>query len=163
LDFWQDIGGTVTQTINEGGLLGMAFHPEYVNNGFFFVYYTEKSSRTGGKLYTVVRRFKVSDNNPDKANVGATRDEIVLTFEQPFGNHNGGTMLFGPNDGYLYISSGDGGSGGDPGNNAQNRNNLLGKILRIDVTVTDGQPAGYTIPDGNPFRGMSNRAEEILH
>lgn len=159
----QDISGTVTQSVNEGGLLGLAFHPEYARNGFFFVYYTEQSARTGGQLFSVVRRFKVSDNNPNVAVVGSVRDEIVLTFRQPFGNHNGGTMLFGPKDGYLYISSGDGGSGGDPRNNAQNKNNLLGKILRIDVTVAENAPAGYTIPDGNPFKGQPNRAEEILH
>lgn len=153
----------VTQTVNEGGLLGLAFHPNYANNGYFFVYYTEQSARTSNKLFTVIRRLAVSNTNPDVAVVGSAANEIVLTFKQPFGNHNGGTMLFGPKDGHLYISSGDGGSGGDPQNNSQNTNNLLGKILRIDVVVAANAPAGYTIPDGNPFKGDANRAEEILH
>ncbi len=130
----------------ERGLLGLAFHPNYATNGFFYVNYTN----TGGS--TVIARYSVSAN-PDVANTTGT---ILMTIAQPFSNHNGGTIKFGP-DGYLYIGMGDGGSGGDPGNRAQNINELLGKMLRIDVN--SGSP--YGIPPTNPYAGATAGADEI--
>lgn len=129
----------------EGGLLGMAFHPDYANNGFFYVNYTNLSGDT------VIARYTVS-SNPDIAD--ATSASILLTIEQPFSNHNGGTLKFGP-DGFLYIGMGDGGSGNDPGNRAQNIDTNLGKMLRIDVN--SGSP--YGIPAGNPYVGIAGNDE----
>jgi glucose/arabinose dehydrogenase len=121
----------------ERGLLDLAFHPEYNHNGFFFVNYTDINGNT------VISRFTVS-NEIDQANLSS---EIkLLVVEQPFPNHNGGSLAFGP-EGYLYIGLGDGGSGGDPLGNAQNTNVLLGKVLRLDVD----QNEPYTIPADNPF------------
>jgi glucose/arabinose dehydrogenase len=131
---------------NEQGLLGLAFHPDFRSNGFFFVNYTDNRGDT------VVARFSVS-SDPNRAD-GSSEVE-VLTFRQPFSNHNGGHLAFGP-DGFLYISSGDGGSGGDPQNNAQDLDSLLGKILRIDV---DGLP--LAIPPDNPFVGDGSARDEI--
>lgn len=129
---------------NEQGLLGLAFHPNYATNGFFYINYTNPSGTT------VVARYSVSAN-PDIANtVGTT----ILTVVQPFSNHNGGTLRFGP-DGYLYIGMGDGGSGGDPGNRAQNINDNLGKMLRIDVDSA----SPYGIPSGNPYVGVNGNDE----
>ncbi len=137
----------------ERGLLGLAFHPNYEANGQLFVNYT---SRPGGA--TVVSRFTVSDDDPNV--VSPNSEEVLLTFSQPFGNHNGGQVQFGPNDGYLYIATGDGGSGGDPGNRAQDGNSLLGKLLRIDVdTATDD--LAYGIPPSNPFVNDDNMRDEI--
>ncbi|TPD68586.1 PQQ-dependent sugar dehydrogenase [Flavobacterium microcysteis] len=130
----------------ERGLLGLAFHPNYATNGFFYVNYTNTSGNT------VISRYSVS-SNPDVANTTGT---ILMTVNQPFSNHNGGTIKFGP-DGYLYIGMGDGGSGGDPGNRAQNINELLGKMLRIDVN--SGSP--YGIPPTNPYAGATAGADEI--
>ncbi|WP_461491072.1 PQQ-dependent sugar dehydrogenase [Pontibacter sp. HJ8] len=126
----------------ERGLLGLAFHPDFGNNGYFYVNYT-----TSDPLQTRISRFTVHASNPNQADPGSER--VLLTYTQPYPNHNGGKIAFGP-DGYLYISAGDGGSGGDPQNNAQNRKSLLGKILRIDVD----KPAGgnpYGIPADNPY------------
>lgn len=127
----------------EQGLLGLDFHPDYENNGYFYVNYTADNPRR-----TIVSRFQVSSENPDSA--VKTSEFQLLTFNQPYSNHNGGWIGFGPNDGYLYIATGDGGSGGDPLNNSQTITNLLGKILRIDV---DNQDTGlnYSIPMDNPF------------
>jgi len=119
----------------ERGLLGLAFAPDYSTTGRFYVNYTNNSGDT------VIARYTVS-SDPDVANTNGT---ILLTIDQPFSNHNGGKILFGP-DGYLYVGMGDGGSGGDPQNNAQNPNTLLGKLLRIDVSG-----ATYTNPPGNPY------------
>ncbi len=130
----------------ERGLLGLAFHPRYRDNGFFFVNYTDP----GGD--TRVSRFSVG-NDPDRADPGSETE--VLAFGQPFGNHNGGDLAFGP-DGFLYIASGDGGSGGDPQNNGQALDTRLGKILRVDV---DGLP--FAIPPANPFAGQGGALEEI--
>jgi glucose/arabinose dehydrogenase len=127
----------------EMGLLGLAFHPDYKNNGFFFVNYTRTNPRQ-----TVISRFKVSAD-PDV--VDKSSEQILLTIDQPYSNHNGGQTLFGP-DGYLYIGLGDGGSGGDPQNNSQNLKSLLGKILRIDVNAAPADKA-YAIPADNPFAG----------
>lgn len=136
----------------EMGLLGLAFHPNYKSNGFFFLDYTMNNPRR-----TVISRFKVSAD----INVGDKTSEIVLMqIEQPYSNHNGGQISFGP-DGFLYISLGDGGSGGDPRNNAQNLASLLGKILRIDVDRNDSGK-NYTIPNDNPFKGNTlGHKEEI--
>jgi uncharacterized protein (TIGR03437 family) len=131
----------------EQGLLSAAFHPNFETNGFFYVNYTN----TAGD--TVVSRFSVSANL-DSADPAS--EVILLTVGQPFSNHNGGQLQFGP-DGYLYIAMGDGGSGGDPGNRAQSLGTLLGKILRIDVNF--GNP--YSIPAGNPFVNTAGARPEI--
>ena len=128
----------------EKGLLGLAFHPAYAQNGRFFVNYTRNQ---GGQLQTVIAEYAVSATNPDLAD--PTSEKILLSYNQPFENHNGGHLTFGP-DGYLYITSGDGGSEGDPQNNGQNKNVLLGKILRIDVNTPSGGKL-YGIPSSNPF------------
>ena len=152
-----DITSTVTSgnTLgDERGLLGVAFHPDFEENGHFYVNYT-----TGGtfNLQTVVRRYTVSANDPNVADLSSAQN--VIGFSQPFSNHNGGWIGFGL-DGYLYIAVGDGGSGGDPQNNAQNTNNLLGNMLRIDVdNVEPGESFG--IPDDNPFKGVSGFRDEI--
>ena len=131
----------------ERGLLGLAFDPNYQSNGFFFVYYTENSH---GDI--VVSRFSVSASNPDSA-VAASEDTVIRIWH-PYSNHNGGHLGF--RDGYLFIGTGDGGSGGDPGNRAQNPDSLLGKILRIDVSDTS---VAYKIPPDNPLVGTSGRGE----
>lgn len=131
----------------ERGLLGLAFHPDYANNGYFFINYTNTSG------HTVVARYSVTAD-PDVADFNS--EEIVLTVNQPFSNHNGGCLGFSPVDGYLYIGMGDGGSGNDPGNRAQNGQELLGKMLRIDV---DDLP--YTIPPDNPFVNVPAVRDEI--
>lgn len=133
----------------EMGLLGLVFHPQYKQNGYFYLNYIDKNQ------HTVVERYHVSQNDTTVAD--ATSGTIILTFPQPYTNHNGGDLNFGP-DGYLYISTGDGGSGGDPLDNGQNKTNLLGKILRIDVNVA----FPYGIPSGNPFAdGQGGNADEI--
>lgn len=126
----------------EKGLLGLAFHPNYKSNGFIYVNYTRSSP-----LESVISRFKVNPSNPNVAD--AASEQILLTYAQPYSNHNGGKVAFG-NDGFLYIAVGDGGSGGDPGNRAQNKKELLGKILRIDVDKPSGN-LNYSIPADNPF------------
>lgn len=131
----------------ERGLLGLAFHPQYATNGYFFVYY----NNTAGNI--VIARYSVSSTNPNIAET--TSEKIILNIPKPFDNHNGGSIHFAP-DGNLWIVTGDGGSGGDPNNNAQNKNSLLGKMLRIDVNST----AAYNIPAGNPFIGIDG-ADEI--
>ena len=128
----------------ERGLLGLAFAPDYATTGRFYVNYTNPSGDT------VISRYTVS-SNPDVAN---PTGEPLLTIDQPFGNHNGGCINFGP-DGYLWISMGDGGNGGDPNNYGQNINSLLGKMLRIDVSGV-----AYTSPADNPFVGTDG-ADEI--
>ncbi|MBV8547013.1 MAG: PQQ-dependent sugar dehydrogenase [Acidobacteria bacterium] len=132
----------------ERGLLSVAFHPQYRDNGLFFVYYTNRNGDNN------VARYKVT-SDPDRADPAS--GTILLTIPHPtFANHNGGQLQFGP-DGFLYIGTGDGGSGGDPNNNAQNLNQLLGKILRIDVD--HGLP--YTIPPSNPFATRPGARGEI--
>jgi hypothetical protein len=146
-----DISGLILAG-GERGLLGMAFDPLYASNGRFYVSYTD----SGGS--TVVARYLVS-SNPDVA--VSTADRIIITAAQPFANHNGGMIAFGP-DGFLYIGRGDGGSGGDPGNRAQNTAEVLGKLLRIDVSqgTQPPQPA-YAIPPDNPCVGQSGARGEI--
>lgn len=132
-----DISERVGSRGNEQGLLGLAFHPDYENNGTFYVHYTDLNGDT------VVSRFQVSGD----ANVADGNSEtILLQYDQPYPNHNGGQIEFGP-DGFLYIGLGDGGSGGDPHGNGQSLDTLLGKMLRIDVN--SGSP--YGIPADNPF------------
>ena len=142
---------TATTIVSGGerGLLGLAFHPNYATNGFFYVNYTR-----AGDGATVIARYSVSSTNINVANDMSA--QILLTIPQPFTNHNGGSLVFGP-DGYLYIGMGDGGSAGDPNGNGQNINSLLGKMLRIDVNV----PTGYAIPPGNPFIGSIPGSDEI--
>ena len=131
-----DIRDEVSTNASERGLLGLAFHPNYPSTPYFFVNYTNNSGDT------VIAKYSVS-SDPDIAN---TNETILLTIDQPYSNHNGGCINFGP-DGYLYIGMGDGGSGGDPQNYSQNLNSLLGKMLRIDVD--NGDP--YAIPNDNPY------------
>lgn len=135
-------------TQNEQGLLGLAFHTKYAENGYFYVNYTLPNGDTR------ISRFQRSDTDPNLADPNS--EVVLIEVAQPFANHNGGCMKFGP-DGYLYIGLGDGGSGGDPQNNGQKRNTLLGKILRIDV---DGDTP-YAIPADNPFFGNLTYAQEI--
>lgn len=137
----------------ERGLLGMAFHPDYKTNGFFYVIYTRPTPLT-----SVVSRFRVRASNPNEADPDS--ELILFTQTQPFDNHNGGKMAFGK-DGFLYISIGDGGSAGDPQNHAQNRTNLLGKIMRIDVNGTAGS-LNYRIPDGNPYKANTQGFREEI-
>lgn len=141
----------IISTQGEQGLLGLAFHPDYDNNGYFFVNYTNTAGNTQ------ISRFTVSAANPDIADPGS--ELFILDFNQPASNHNGGDMIFGP-DGYLYISSGDGGSSGDPNNLAQNINVLLGKMLRIDIDNPSGGNA-YGIPPDNPFINTQDARPEI--
>src|SRR5688572_7952100 len=131
----------------ERGLLSVAFHPQYATNGFFFVYFTGSS----GELR--IERYSVSTN----ANVANTASaKVILTVPHPRSNHNGGLAMFGP-DGMLYLGLGDGGGAGDPDLNGQNRNTLLGALLRIDVN--SGDP--YGIPSGNPFATRTDARREI--
>jgi glucose/arabinose dehydrogenase len=132
---------------SEQGLLGLAFHPNYQDNGFFYVDYTDLQGNTQ------IVRYQVSDD-PDQAN--ASSAVVLFSFSQPYANHNGGQLAFGP-DGFLYIGLGDGGSANDPQNNAQNLSTPLGTILRIDVK-DDGS---YTVPPTNPFIGQENADERI--
>jgi glucose/arabinose dehydrogenase len=142
-----DLTGRVS-TGAEQGLLGLAFDPAYADNGRFVVHYTD----AGGN--TVVSLFRVSAEDADRADPAS--ETIVLTAEQPFSNHNGGQILFGP-DGMLYVGLGDGGSGGDPGGRGQALTDLLGSILRVDVRTG----TGYTIPPDNPFLGRPDASPEI--
>lgn len=148
------IESKVDDSGNEEGLLGLAFHPDYKSNGFFYVNYTAKNSNR-----TVISRFKVSASNPNQADPAS--EMILLEFDQPYSNHNGGQIAFGP-EGYLYIAVGDGGSGGDPQGNGQNRNTLLGTILRIDVDKSEGSK-NYSIPSDNPFVGSSEGFQKEIY
>ena len=132
-----DLTGLV-QTGGERGLLGLAFHPNYAENGYFYVNYYNTSART------IVARYSVNPDNPNQALSNSA--VILLNIQQPFSNHNGGHIEFGP-DGYLYVGMGDGGSAGDPNNLAQNNTSFHGKMLRLDVD--GGDP--YAIPADNPF------------
>lgn len=132
----------------ETGLLGMACHPNFTGSGRFFVDYTRQLST--GQLQTVISEFTVSTADPNQADPSSERQLLVV--DQPYANHNGGQLAFGP-DGFLYIALGDGGSGGDPSGNAQNKNVLLGKILRIDVDPPFATGKQYAIPSENPFAG----------
>jgi len=163
-DPFLDIEDLVQDDANEEGLLGLAFHPDFANNGYFFVNYTHNPPTA--KDRTIVARYAVSAGDPDLADPASAT--ILLEIEQDFSNHNGGNILFGP-DGYLYIGMGDGGSGNDPNERSQDPGTLLGKMLRIDV---DGMPpaepndlcglkAAYGIPPDNPYIGGSGDCDEI--
>lgn len=143
-----DISAIVGSSGNEQGLLGLAFHPEYERNGRFFVAYTAKDADN------TVAEYRVSAASADRAEPGSARELLAVADQYP--NHNGGMLAFGP-DGYLYISMGDGGSGGDPNGNGQNLGALLGKLLRIDVN--SGDP--YGIPAANPFAKQPGARPEI--
>ena len=146
-----DISNTVAST-GELGLLGFTFHPDYATNGFVYVMYTPRES------LSVLSRFTVSQT--DDNTINAASETVLLEIPQPFTNHNGGQLAFGT-DGYLYIASGDGGGAGDPEGNAQNLENLLGKILRIDV---DREEDGlqYAIPADNPFANSDIARPELF-
>lgn len=143
----------IVQRVTSGGecgLLSVAFHPKFADNGFVYVNYTAKPNK---QLQTIVSRFRT---DPKGTRVDAATEQVLLAIDQPYSNHNGGHVLFGP-DGMLYIGMGDGGSGGDPKGNGQKTDTLLGKILRIDVNVD----SGYAIPKDNPFVGRPQYRPEI--
>ena len=142
-----DLRGRIS-CCGERGLLGVAFHPDFLSNGFFYVNYTDPNGDT------VVARFRVSEDDPNIADPDS--ESLVLKVEQPTSEHNGGQLAFGP-DGFLYIGLGDGGPGGDGNPNAQQLGNLLGTILRIDVDAA--QP--YAVPPSNPFAGRDEARGEI--
>ena len=148
-----DIASLVESSSNEQGLLGLAFHPDFDTNGHFYVNYTHDPAGSGPDV-TRVSRFEVSAGDPDAAD--SSSETILLQFEQPASNHNGGDLHFGP-DGYLYIATGDGGGSRDQFQNAQDLNTFLGKLLRIDVD--GGSP--YAIPPDNPFVDIDGARPEI--
>ena len=139
-----DIANRV-QSGGERGLLGLAFHPDYESNGRFFVYY---SNNAGDNVVSRFQRRSATSADPGS-------ERVILRMDDPFSNHNGGWIGFGP-DGFLYVATGDGGSGGDPLDNGQSLRSLLGKILRIDVNGS-----AYEVPDDNPFVGRSGARGEI--
>lgn len=149
-ELFLDLTDRVDSKANECGLLGLAFHPNFRSNGRFFLNYTTSSR---GKLETVVAEFRAPAG---ALSVSRENEREVLRFEQPFGNHNGGEVIFGP-DGKLYIGVGDGGAGGDPNNNGQNLGTWLGKILRIDVDAR----SPYAVPADNPFVHTEGARPEI--
>lgn len=143
-----DLSGQVSGG-SEQGLLGLAFHPDFATNGLVILDYTDRNGDTR------VARYRVSTSDPNRLDPGS--EGVILTVAQPYANHNGGMVGFGPLDGDLYIGLGDGGSGGDPQGNGQNRGTLLGKILRLRVGA-DGQ---VSVPADNPFAGVSGVRPEI--
>ena len=148
-----DISERVNDVGNEEGLLGLAFDPRYSINGHFYVYYSAASPRR-----SIISRFSVSADNPLRADPASER--IILEVPQPYANHNGGQVLFGP-DGYLYISLGDGGDRGDPHGNGQDTSTLLGSILRIDVSRLD-EDGSYSIPSDNPLVNREDGARKEI-
>lgn len=144
-----DVASLITTADSEQGLLSLAFHPNYISNGFFYIYYTN----TSGNI-TIARYSRSTTNLAD-----STSGVILMTIPKPFAQHNGGNLVFGP-DGYLYFGTGDGGSAGDPHNNAQTNTSLLGKMLRIDVN--NPNPPYYNIPPNNPFAGSATAKQEII-
>jgi glucose/arabinose dehydrogenase len=140
-----DISDRVGSDASERGLLGIAFHPDFANNGFFYVNYTDKQGNT------VIARFTAQGETADPAS-----EMVLLRVDQPYANHNGGMVAFGL-DGYLYLGLGDGGSAGDPQNHAQSLNTHLGKLLRLDVD--GGEP--YVVPADNPFASQPDALPEI--
>jgi len=145
---------------NECGLLSLAFHPGFVTNHLFYIYYNQKNENRNARplnfpIRSVISEFSVATNDPDAANLGSER--IVLQVPQPYGNHKGGELAFGP-DGYLYLGLGDGGNGADPLGNGQSTSTLLAKMLRLDVNSRmtlghgyDRRDLNYGIPSDNPF------------
>jgi glucose/arabinose dehydrogenase len=145
-----DLTGAVATDGNEQGLLGLAFHPNYVDNGYFYVNYTAV-----GDGRTVVARYSVSVD-PNVADAASATE--LFTVDQPAENHNGGSLVFGPDDGLLYIGMGDGGGAGDPSGNGQNPDALLGKMLRLDVDIEGAQPQIWAMGLRNPWRFSFDRA-----
>ncbi len=143
-----DIRSRVRSTEGERGLLGLAFPPDHAGNGHFYVHYTNQQGNS------VIARYTVSAAHVNRADPAS--EEILLSVPHPYDNHNAGCLQFGP-DSMLYVAMGDGGAGGDPGNRAQNPQNLLGKMLRLDVS----NPSGYSIPGDNPFVNDANVLDEI--
>ncbi|MFZ0391112.1 MAG: PQQ-dependent sugar dehydrogenase [Calditrichia bacterium] len=148
-----DVRDLVDDSGNEEGLLGLAFHPDFESNGYFFIDYT-----AGSPDRTVIARYHVNPEKPLKADANSAK--IILEIPQPYSNHNGGQISFGP-DGYLYIAMGDGGAGGDPHNNGQDPSTLLAAILRIDVNAENGK--AYAIPPDNPFVGNKKGYREEVY
>jgi glucose/arabinose dehydrogenase len=151
-DIFLDITDRVNKGGNEEGLLGLAFDPDYQENGYFYVYYSAADPRR-----SVLSRFGLDEENTDVADPQS--EVIIMEVEQPYANHNAGQLAFGP-DGYLYIGLGDGGSGGDPQGNGQNLGTVLGSILRIDVSILS-IAGDYAIPADNPFVGTLGVRPEI--
>lgn len=147
-----DIRSRIRSSGNEQGLLGLAFHPDFATNGRFFVYYTANDAAN------TVSEFRVSPNNPDRADPASGR--VLLAIDDPYANHNGGMIAFGP-DGYLYAALGDGGGGGDPLEAGQDLANPFGSIFRIDVDATGPGGLPYAIPAQNPFVGRADARPEI--
>ena len=152
LTVFLDIRDRVDDSKNEEGLLGLAFDPHYESNGYFYVHYTASSPAR-----SIISRFSVTVDDQQKADIES--ELVILQINQPYDNHNGGHIAFGP-DGYLYIGLGDGGNGGDPHGNGQNNETLLGTILRIDVSDSSEQKK-YGIPPDNPFAGLKYEKNEI--
>ena len=148
LDLSALVSPSANKPYSEQGLLGLAFHPDYASNGSFFVNYTDRRGDT------IVARYQASAEDPDRAEAGSAR--IILKAPQPYINHNGGQISFGP-DGYLYITLGDGGSANDPLGAGQDRRSWLGTLLRIDIDSADP----YAIPPDNPFVGDPMALDEI--
>jgi len=151
-----NISARVDSTPNEAGLLGMAFDPNFASNGYVYLSYTRTG--TTGPLTSYISRFQSPDNGQTLTIPAANLEQVILTVEQPFSNHNGGNIAFGP-DGFLYIGLGDGGSGGDPQGHGQNTSTLLGSLLRVDIRVTTQDWANgirYYIPPANPFAANNN-------
>lgn len=142
-----DIKNRVNSAANERGLLGLCFHPDYKENGYFFVHYTNSAGHSTISRFSVTNDMNLGDPDSEK---------IILVVNQPFNNHNAGDLEFGP-DGFLYIGFGDGGSGGDPGNRSQNPQLLLGKMLRLDINTAEP----YLIPADNPWAGNQDTLPEI--
>jgi glucose/arabinose dehydrogenase len=142
-----------TEKQYEEGFLGLAFHPKFESNGEFFVFYTDVDAR----LTNVVSRFRVSKDDSNRAD--PTSEEVLIRFKKPYWNHDGGTILFGP-DGYLYVAHGDGGAANDPHDNGQNLNSILGKVLRLDVDGKEGE-RNYAIPKDNPFVRQRGARPEV--
>lgn len=158
----------LSQSYDERGLLGLAFHPDYRNNGRLFVFYSAPLREGGPASWNCTNHlseFRVSSTDPNQVDMGS--EQILLTIDKPSMNHNGGPVLFGPDDGYLYLATGDGGGANDVGlghtsgtGNAQDLKNLLGKVLRIDVNQRD-EGLMYAIPRDNPFTGKGGALPEI--
>ena len=150
---------TVSSTYDERGLLGLAFHPNFNSNGWFFVYYSAPKSGTGIDHESILAKYTVAD--PANDDVSGTTEDIIMRFDQPYSNHNGGGLAFG-SDGFLYIGVGDGGSQGDPDHVAQDNTKLLGKILRINIDLGSSEYGLYSIPTDNPYKDHSTYKEEIF-